>query len=100
MRVHHINEKPNSQGLYNMPDYVAKPYYVRPTLWNRFGPRAMISRIRGLPLPGDQPSFQSQGYNIERVGPAGLTNSGKQYMTEALSDLAVKRTGGSPFARY
>lgn len=46
------------------------PYYVRPTVWNRWGPDAWLSRIMGLPLPGDEGErYFPGGYRVRDVGP-------------------------------
>lgn len=60
--------KPNSAGLWNFPNYTypSSPFYNRATLWNSWGPFALIDRLRGLPIPGLK--YDSQGTRWEAMG--------------------------------
>ncbi|KAI9732337.1 MAG: hypothetical protein M1834_001544 [Cirrosporium novae-zelandiae] len=61
-------EYPNKNGLYNFPDYTypSTPYYVAPTLWNRWGPIALLDRLRGLPVPSAE--WGGDGIRWEKIG--------------------------------
>jgi hypothetical protein len=56
-----------------MAYYTGAPYFVAPTLWNRWGFGAWWWWILGLPLPGDKENdgdkYQSHGYCIPQLGP-------------------------------
>jgi hypothetical protein len=60
--------KPNGNGLYNFPEYTfpTTPYYVAPTVWNRWGPLALIHRSRGIAVPGDE--YYGNGVRWESMG--------------------------------
>lgn len=59
---------PNANGKWNFPPYTfpATPLYVKKTVWNQWGPIAIINRLRGLPIPGSQ--FYSDGVCLESMG--------------------------------
>lgn len=58
----------NANGTVNFPDYTypATPYYVKQTIMNRYGPFAILNRLRGLPIPA--PQFGSNGVTWESMG--------------------------------
>ena len=72
----------NSNGLVNFPDYTypSTPFYIAPTLWNRWGPTAILLRLRGLPVPG--PKYGSIGVKWESMG-AKLRDATLQARSEA-----------------
>ena len=59
---------PNANGKWNFPPYTfpATPLYVKKTVWNQWGPIAIINRLRGMPIPGSQ--FYSDGVSLESMG--------------------------------
>ncbi|KAI9828118.1 MAG: hypothetical protein M1832_003645 [Thelocarpon impressellum] len=62
-------EGPNPKtGRFNFPDYAfgATPFYVMPTIWNQWGPWALLKRLRGMPVPGLQ--YSSEGIAWEAMG--------------------------------
>ena len=70
-----------------LTSYVAAPYYVVPTIWNRWGPGAWWWWCLGLPLPGDSGEyFKPEGYLIPDIGP----RLGKTKREQALEEDAVK----------
>lgn len=70
------------------------PYYVRPTLWNRYGPSAWGPRLMGLPLPGDG---MPEEYRIDELGPDAMKGRGKEWASECVDRLKVSRKGGCIF---
>ncbi|KAL2818989.1 hypothetical protein BDW59DRAFT_151727 [Aspergillus cavernicola] len=74
------------------------PYYVKPTIWNHWGPGAWYSWALGLPLPGDEGNmYYPAGYNIADVGPKYFEGRGQKFQLEGVEGLRVSRTGGCPF---
>ncbi|KAJ9095349.1 hypothetical protein QFC21_005715 [Naganishia friedmannii] len=70
-------------GLYQQVDYVTFPYYVRPSLWNRYGPATWPSWLFGVPLPGDEGvKYRPEGYSLEEIGPERMEGKGKEWMEE------------------
>ena len=73
---------------------------MKPTLWNRYGPFAWISRLRGVPLPGDEgEKYWPKGYKIEQIGPVCMRGKGADYWRESKEKLTRERTKGCPFGR-
>lgn len=59
--------------------YDTLPFYQKETLWNLYGPGALIKRALGLPAPSI--NFYSRGTPIEAMGAAQLT-AASQYTVE------------------
>lgn len=54
MRNHWIEAGPDRRDRrYRLFDYLAHPWYVKPTIIRRWGPGAWITRLLGFKLPGD-----------------------------------------------
>ncbi|KAI9774330.1 MAG: hypothetical protein M1840_004224 [Geoglossum simile] len=72
----------NEQGLYNFEatTYSTSPFYVKVTLWSRWGPAALLNRVRGFAVPG--PMYFSEGVAWESMG-ARRNNKAKQQEAEA-----------------
>ncbi|KAE8395992.1 67 kDa myosin-cross-reactive antigen family protein [Aspergillus alliaceus] len=60
----------NEYGRYYVRIWSGAPYYVRPTLWNRWGLSAWFGWLLGLPLPGDEAEkYYPNGYDTADLGP-------------------------------
>lgn len=93
-------EEPDVNGRASVCLWEGAPYYVKPTLWRRWGPEAWGSRLVGVPVPGDEgEKFLPQGYRIAEVGPKITFGKGVQHTEETISRLQQRRTGGCPFVR-
>ena len=100
LRYHLTTEKPSKEDTYFMTNYEAVPWYIRPTLWNRYGPFAWISWFRGVPVPGDEgDKYWPKGYKIEEVGPRRMRGKGADYWKESKEKLTSERMKGCPFGR-
>ncbi|KAH1957508.1 hypothetical protein CDV57_07850 [Aspergillus fumigatus] len=98
MRRDVFTEKPNEYGRHHVQVWNGMPYYVRPTLWNRWGPLAWVQRLMGLPLPGDDGDrFYPRGYYTPDVGPKYFEGKGRKSLEEIKEKLRMQRTGESPF---
>ena len=76
------------------------PYYVKPTLWNRYGPLAWSNRAMGLPLPGDDGNtYFPQGFKVDEVGPRSLSGRGATFAEEAKEKVTKMRMNRCPFIR-
>ncbi|KAK6077077.1 hypothetical protein SCUP234_06816 [Seiridium cupressi] len=74
------------------------PFYVRPTLWNRWGPGAWAIWLYGGKVPGDQPrEYMSRGYKFEDLGPVNCTGKGGDEMKADFERMKTKGMGGCPF---
>ena len=87
-------------GRYGFARYDTMPYYVRPTLMNRWGPGALIARLNGHPLPGDE-GYYPEGYKTLEAGPKFFEAKGDKEMKETMGRVRSERTseaGLCPFA--
>ena len=99
MRYRLLDDEPDAQGRQGFTRYDAQPFYVRPTLWNRWGLSAWPSRLLGLPLPGDDGDvYYPKGYLIPEIGPKLFAGKGAAAASETKARLRKERTGGCPFA--
>ena len=93
-----LDEKEDSQGRRACQRYESHPFYVRPTLWNRWGPPAWIPRLLGLPLPGDDgDTYYPNGFSIPELGPNVFVGKGMAAADATKARLRKERTGGCPF---
>lgn len=93
-----FTDQPDEQGFLSFIRWDAAPYYVKPTIWNRWGPTAWFTWIMGRPLPGDEGSkFHPEGYNIPDVGPSRFLGKGQQFQEKTMEGLRASRTGQCPF---
>ena len=89
LRYDVFSEKPDPlTGRHYVHLYSAAPYYVRPMLWNRWGPGAWMHWVMGLPLPGDQgDKFSPQGYHTPDLGPRYFAGKGLDRMEKIKETL-------------
>ncbi|CRG91812.1 hypothetical protein PISL3812_08866 [Talaromyces islandicus] len=98
MRHDVFTEEPDEHGQNFIKIWEAVPYYVKPTLWNRWGPASWLKRLSGLPLPGDEgDKFHPGGYQTASIGPRYFEGKGISQMEETKAILRKGRTGGCPF---
>ncbi|CRG85030.1 hypothetical protein PISL3812_02181 [Talaromyces islandicus] len=95
----HSRDADPETNTYHMLNWSAQPYYIKPTLWNRWlSPSALFFRLLGLPVPGDEgDKYFPKGYHIDNVGPKRFENKGQEYMGKQMQDLKGIRNGGCPF---
>ena len=76
-----ITDTPTESGRYFMTYYDTLPYYVKPTIFNRWGPYAWFMRLQGKPVPGDEgDKYYPNGYKTEDVGPKTIGKGGQKDM--------------------
>lgn len=93
-------EEPSPDGRRSLSMWEAAPYYVKPTFWRRWGPKAWVSRLLGVPVPGDEGAkYYPDGYKFPEVGPKVFLGKGEESAKETVRGLARTRTGGCPFGR-
>lgn len=101
MRARLIDDNQDAQGRRAFTRYDAYPFYVRPTLWNRWGPVAWTTWLQGLPLPGDDgDAYYPNGYSVPEVGPNMFVGKGAVAAEETKARLRKERTGRCPFISF
>ncbi|KAI9928851.1 hypothetical protein ASPWEDRAFT_348221 [Aspergillus wentii DTO 134E9] len=90
--------EPDENGRFFVTSWDADPYYVKPSLWNRWGPIAWITWALGRPLPGDEGGkYYPQGYHTENAGPKSFEGKGLPYLEKTVEEYKTSRTGKCPF---
>jgi hypothetical protein len=75
------------------------PFYVKPTLWNRWGPVAWGIWLLGGILPGDDPKYYvSNGYTVSELGPRNFMGKGNAEVEMEAERLRKTSRSGCPFA--
>ncbi|KAL4909522.1 hypothetical protein BDW74DRAFT_165935 [Aspergillus multicolor] len=98
-RIDIFTDEPNEYGRYYVNVYEAIPYYVKPTIWNRWGPGAWVSWAMGMPLPGDEDDkYYPRGFDLEDLGPKYFEGKGRKSVAEIRELLKKERRGQAPFA--
>lgn len=98
LRHRALSEHPDKDGRLHLRIWDAAPYYVKPTLVNRWGPGAWVSWLMGRPVPGDGGGkFYPQGYVIGDVGPRRYEGKGREEVKRTVERLEAERKGGCPF---
>ncbi|OOQ82694.1 hypothetical protein PEBR_37948 [Penicillium brasilianum] len=93
-----FTDEPDEHNRFFLTQWEAAPYYVKPTFWNRWGPTALLTRILGRPVPGDErDKYYPQGYSIQDVGPKYFEGKGRKAIDEAMEEFKEYRTGKCPF---
>lgn len=100
MAVRVIKDAPDSStGLYTINLWIAHPWYVEPTFQNRWGFKALCSRLFGDgSVPTSSGRFREAGYDLRTIGPAAQEKRGHEEMDAILSGLKETHFGsGCPF---
>ena len=86
-------------GRYHMLLYRGHPWYVRPTISERWGLYSWNIWLQGGAIPGDEgDKYIPQGYEISNMGPSYQHGKGVDYMHETRKRLSEEERGGCPFA--
>ena len=98
MRLDVFSKEPNKHGKNYLLMYEGIPFYVQPTIWNRWGPMAWFKWAIGQPLPGDEgDKYYPQGYFTPDLGPKYFEGKGRKELEVIKESLRAQRTGQCPF---
>ncbi|KAI1339097.1 hypothetical protein F5Y15DRAFT_407405 [Xylariaceae sp. FL0016] len=91
------DEKDQSTGKYHPLRYIAHPWYMKPSLSSRWGFRALLTRLYGGVLPGDEGAkYYPEGYLISELGPSALAGKGVKEMD--LTRMKLGKVRGCPMS--
>lgn len=97
-RLSSITEEYDENGRVFFKEWDGAPYYVKPTIWNRWGPGAWMTWALGRPLPGDEgDKYYPRGYNIPDVGPKYFEGKGRKSMEGTIEELNALKANRCPF---
>ncbi|EZF27204.1 hypothetical protein H112_00793 [Trichophyton rubrum D6] len=98
--VRHSEEGDDGSSPHSVLAWDNAPYYVKPTLWNRWGPEALYTRLLGKPVPGDDgDKYFPNGFVTSSVGPQRFLGKGEEYHGQMKKKLQAERTRQCPFMR-
>lgn len=91
--------KLSPSGRLHLPKYRIQPWYVQPTLKNRWGISAWMIWLRGGALPGDEDGkYQPEGFLSSEVGPTTFQGKGLDATMENQQQLLCSRRQGFSFS--
>jgi hypothetical protein len=100
MRKRWCCDKANDHGLLNFKQYLAHPWYIKPTFFNRWNFNAMLIRLTGGVLPGDEgTTYHPEGHKLSELGPEGMRGKGKPEMAAMRQHLIHNERVGYPFGQ-
>ncbi|KAI9162758.1 Mycophenolic acid synthesis protein B [Paramyrothecium foliicola] len=100
LAVKNLEESPNKRsGLYNFSQFSLQPWYVEPSTWNKWGPKALLFRAIGGRTPGSRgDTYHPQGYDLQTIGPKPQEGKGAEEMAATIEYLKRSGTSQCPFA--
>ncbi|PKX95171.1 uncharacterized protein P174DRAFT_386416 [Aspergillus novofumigatus IBT 16806] len=96
-----VHDTPNREtNLYNFDRKGLQPWYVRPTLWSKWGPGALLVRIFGGRMPGSGGDrYLPQGYDLMTIGPEPQKGKGLQEMSLDMEVIKARGVATCPFSQ-
>ncbi|KAE8371885.1 hypothetical protein BDV26DRAFT_298391 [Aspergillus bertholletiae] len=88
-----------STERYTFNEWLDNPWYVKPTLLNRWGPKAWSVRLFGTGnVPTSNGPFRGEGYDMKSIGPPNMENKGQAEVEAIFEGFKGKSTpAGCPF---
>ncbi|KAK2040212.1 hypothetical protein LZ31DRAFT_558091 [Colletotrichum somersetense] len=77
-------------------DYLVHPYYNPATIWNRWGPIGLVTRLLGGTVPGSD-KMMPQGFLFEDIGPREKMGKGSAEMVQGVEVLKGRGRDACPF---
>ncbi|KAI0859656.1 hypothetical protein F4860DRAFT_244143 [Xylaria cubensis] len=94
----HGDIDPKTGRMHMRMPYGNHPFYVKPTVWNRWGPKAWAIWLYGGKVPGDNPGqYMPQGYTWTDLGPTNRMGLGVEEMGVDAERLRASDRRGCPF---
>ncbi|KAI8630331.1 hypothetical protein F5Y19DRAFT_484207 [Xylariaceae sp. FL1651] len=99
-RVYNAEKPDPVTGRYQSQRWLGRPWYVKTSLFDRWGPVAWILRANGNAnnLTLDDAKFIPEGYLIDDVGPANRVGKGHDEMRDNVSTLGLNSPARCPFS--
>ncbi len=85
-------------GRYHFLQYIGYPWYIKPTLAQRWNLKSWILWLTGGYVPSKHlPKYRSEGYKIAELGPTALESKGIEEMHDA-KQTVIAQFHGCPFS--
>ncbi|KAJ5173597.1 uncharacterized protein N7500_001528 [Penicillium coprophilum] len=92
------SEPDPSTGRYHFMQYIGHPWYIKPTLIQRWGLKSWVLWFTGGYIPSKYlPEYRPEGYRIADLGPVSLEGKGADEMRDA-KQRVMTRFQGCPFS--
>ncbi|KAL2810040.1 hypothetical protein BJX63DRAFT_434679 [Aspergillus granulosus] len=86
--------------LYNFTRKGLQPWYMRPTLWAKWGPGAMLVRVFGGRVPDARGErYHPQGYDLMTIGPEPQSGRGLDDMRRDMEMIRARSLNTCPFSK-
>lgn len=97
--VDYLSDPDPKSGRMHKLRYLKEPWYNDATIWTRWNPVAIVTRLYGVQIPGDGGAeMKPEGLLFEDIGPKSKMGRGNEEV-ERLEELARNRVSGScPFS--
>ncbi|KAH8883006.1 hypothetical protein GQ53DRAFT_664827 [Thozetella sp. PMI_491] len=94
-----VEEEPDAKtGLHHFSQHTLQPWYVKPTLLNKWGPTGLFFRAVGGKAPGSQGErFHPNGYDLRTIGPQPQEGKGLEEMSATAKFLKTRGSDKCPF---
>lgn len=96
IRQQYLSTENSSDGRRWIEIWSTTPHYVKPSVWNRWGPSGIYQLLLGQPRPGDT-GMCPEGYLRSDIGPRAFRGKGKDAFEQEKHKIAKLRTGACPF---
>ncbi|KAL3464530.1 hypothetical protein BJX64DRAFT_92313 [Aspergillus heterothallicus] len=95
-----VHSEPNPKTrLYNFGRKGLQPWYMRPTLWARWGPAATLVRVFGGKTPGSSGDrYFPGGYDLMTIGPEPQRGKGLDDMQSDMELIRARGVATCPFS--
>ncbi|KAG2414548.1 hypothetical protein HFD88_003739 [Aspergillus terreus] len=96
-----VHDTPNpATQLYNFERMGLQPWYIRPTIWSKWGPAALLVRVFGGKMPGSRGDrYQPQGYDLLTIGPEPQKGKGLEEMNLDIEVIKARGVATCPFSQ-
>ncbi|KAF2966329.1 hypothetical protein GQX73_g7279 [Xylaria multiplex] len=100
LAVHNVAQQANPEtGLYNLDQLTLQPWYVKPSAWNAWSPKALLLKTLGGRKPGSfGDKYHPGGYDLKTIGPQPQQGKGMEDMAATVEFLKTRNAKGCPFS--
>jgi hypothetical protein len=96
-----VHDTPNPEtNLYNFERKGLQPWYIRPSLWSKWGPGALLIRVFGGKVPGSRGNrYLPEGYDLTTIGPEPQRGKGLEELGLDIDAIKARSFATCPFSQ-